>query len=190
MEISELEKYVGFFSKKYNIKSYGYDYDDIRSIVYEAYCSCLKKFDDSRGVTFKTYLVKSINNAFIDILKSEYEKPLNRSNDIDLYEISDRYLIDEWVSVREVIKDFHGIFRLVVKEIVDPSEHVMLSMKAIVGKHRQHDKMSSKRGYTHRRHLYRDLLKAIRITYNISSNEFKDILSFVKNKINCLNCLS
>lgn len=190
MEICELEKYVKYFSTKYNIKSYGYEFEDLRSIVYEVYCQCLSHYKQDKGATFQTYLVKSINNAFIDILKAEYGKPLNCSNDIELYEISDRYLIDEWVNVRDIISEFHGVFRVIVKEIIDPSDEVMLSMKAIVYKHMQHDKFSLKRGYTHRRHAYRDLLKAIMLTYGISKSEFKEIVAFIRNKINCLHCFS
>jgi len=183
-----INKLARVYAHKYDLRKYGYEFDDIRSIASEIYVSALPKFKGLNNCKIETYLSRCLSNALLNIVRDEMRKPLNHSISLDdTIDDTQRYMIDEWLRVRDILLQFNGMQRLIIKEILDPSNHVITVMKNIIDKH--NSKNLNVRSIVSRRLNINTLVfAAIRLVYAIDENSFKNHMDGIKKRIKSVNC--
>lgn len=181
-----IDKLAVVYYRKYNLQQFGYDQDDAKSIVAEIYCNSCDKYNEDM-VSFETFLSRCVNNAIIDIVRAELNKPLNKSCTFhDTEDCSAKYLIDEWMNIRRIISRFNGVYRLIVKEILDPSTKTLLALKGVVSKNIARSALQKANNYEdkiRRRNSNAELLLAIRLVYEISENDMRRHIYSIRRKM-------
>lgn len=105
--------------KRYGIEPIDFDYDDLFMLGIEKIVKCLYTYDINKGITFTAYILKAIDNAFIDYLYKKQKSIQCLSTDFIVYnskedqeycpiEISDEFDILEYVENKCTVSDLYN----------------------------------------------------------------------------------
>ncbi len=184
-DIGLINKLARVYSVKFNLRRFGYEFDDLQSVVAEVFYECKGKYDLNSNASFETYVSRSVYNRLVDIYSYESLRPLNGAS---IYCESDDKSIhsnmDEWIGARDALSKFDGVERLIIKEIMDPSDKVINTLKSIIAKNlirvkMQKDNASKK----NRRRFSSEFILAIRLVYEIDKSAFAKMMTSIKRKL-------
>lgn len=63
--ITLIEKYTVALHKELISNGFDVEIEDVRSMANECFAKCMKKFDNTKGASFKTYVYASLRNAVV-----------------------------------------------------------------------------------------------------------------------------
>lgn len=185
VDIELINKLAKVYSIKFNLRRFGYEFEDLQSVVAEVFYECKKKYNPNLNASFETYVSRCVNNKLIDICNYESLKPLNGAN---IYSESEdkkaKSTVDEWMQIRDALLMFDGIERLIIKELIDPSDKIIKTLKSIIAKNAIRAKMQkTNRGKKNRRRFNSEFILAIRLVYNIDVRHMGRLVTGIKRRL-------